>query len=179
MNSKNQSPFKVNLHELPRRAGEMKEYSLQFPAPDNIGVPLLQIPVGSNISVSFRAESVDDGVLITGAVVSNALGECGRCLDKIEMPIDQRFQELFLYASRRSENPEEDDELFVLDGDIADLEVPVRDAVILSMPLNPLCDDECEGLCSQCGEKWRDLPENHGHEVVDPRWTGLAGWSPK
>lgn len=179
MNSKNQSPFKVNLHELPRRAGEMKEYSLNFPAPDNIGVPLLQITVGSNISLSFRAESVDDGVLITGEVVSNAVGECGRCLDKIEMPIDQRFQELFLYASRRSENPEEDDELFVLDGDVADLEIPVRDAVILSMPLNPLCDEECEGLCSQCGEKWRDLPEDHGHEVVDPRWTGLAGWSPK
>jgi uncharacterized protein len=179
MNSKNQSPFKVNLHELPRRAGEMKEYALNFPAPDNIGVPLLQITVGSNISLSFRAESVDDGVLITGEVVSNAVGECGRCLDKIEMPIDQRFQELFLYASRRSENPEEDDELFVLDGDVADLEIPVRDAVILSMPLNPLCDEECEGLCSQCGEKWRDLPEDHGHEVVDPRWTGLAGWSPK
>lgn len=179
MNSKNQSPFKVNLHELPRRAGEMKEYSFNFPAPDNIGVPLLQIPIGSNISLSFRAESVDDGVLITGEVISNASGECGRCLEKIEMPIEQRFQELFLYASRRSENPEEDDELFVLDGDVADLEIPVRDAVILSMPLNPLCDEECEGLCSQCGEKWRDLPDDHAHEVVDPRWTGLAGWSPK
>lgn len=173
------SPFKINLHELPRRAGEMKEYELNFPAPEAIGVPLLQIPAAEEIKLSFRAESVDDGVLITGQVSSHALGECGRCLEKIELDIEQRFQELFLYASRAAENPAEDDDLFVLDGDIADLEVPIRDAVILSMPLNPVCEPDCEGLCSGCGEKWRDLPEDHTHEVIDPRWTGLAGWQPK
>lgn len=179
MNSKTQSPFKVNLHELPRRAGEMRTYDLNFPTPEAIGVPLLQIPLGAAIELRFKAESVDDGVLITGEVKSQAIGECGRCLEKIEMDIDQRFQELFLYASRAAEDPEADDELFILDGDVADLEVPVRDAVILSMPINPVCEADCEGLCSGCGEKWRDLPEDHGHEIVDPRWTGLAGWKPE
>jgi uncharacterized protein len=117
--------------------------------------------------------------LITGQVKSGAVGECGRCLEKLEMAIDQKFQELFLYASRAAENPEEDDDLFTLDGDIADLEVPIRDAVILSMPINPVCDEDCEGLCAGCGEKWQELPEDHTHEVVDPRWTGLAGWKPE
>ncbi|MEN9306010.1 MAG: hypothetical protein RLZZ159_878 [Actinomycetota bacterium] len=179
MNSKSQSPFKINLHELPRRAGEMRSYETTFAAPESIGVPLLQIPAGAPIELTFRAESVDDGVLITGQVKSGAVGECGRCLEKLEMAIDQKFQELFLYASRAAENPEEDDDLFTLDGDIADLEVPIRDAVILSMPINPVCDEDCEGLCAGCGEKWQELPEDHTHEVVDPRWTGLAGWKPE
>jgi uncharacterized protein len=179
MNSKTQSPFRVNLHELPRRAGEMREYALNFPAPDSIGIPLLEIPKGEFLDIQFRAESVDDGVLITGSISSKAKGECGRCLDPLNIPVDQKFQELFLYQSRTSDNPEEDDDLFALDGDIADVEIPIRDAVILSMPINPLCSDDCEGLCAGCGEKWRDLPDNHSHEAVDPRWTGLAGWKPE
>jgi len=179
MNSKAQSSFRINLHELPRRAGEMREYTLNFPAPDSIGIPLLEIPKGEKLDISFRAESVDDGVLITGSISSIAKGECGRCLDPLAVEIDQKFQELFLYQSRVSENPDDDDELFTLDGDIADVEIPIRDAVILSMPINPLCADDCEGLCAGCGEKWRDLPDEHSHEAVDPRWTGLAGWKPE
>jgi uncharacterized protein len=179
MNSKGQSPYRINLHELPRRAGEMREYSLNFPAPEDVGIPLLKIPTGEEINLDFKAESVDDGVLITGIVRSHAEGECGRCLEKVEMEIDQRFQELFLYASRASDNPDEDDELFFLDGDVADIEIPIRDAVILSMPINPICSQDCEGLCAECGEKWRDLPDDHAHEVTDPRWTGLAGWKPE
>lgn len=179
MNTKGQSPYRINLHELPRRAGEMREYSRNFSAPEDVGIPLLKIPAGFPLELEFKAESVDDGVLITGTVQSKAEGECGRCLEKVEMDIDQRFQELFLYSSRASENPDEDEELFLLEGDEADLEIPIRDAVILSMPINPLCSPDCEGLCAECGEKWRDLPEDHSHEVTDPRWTGLAGWKPE
>ena len=179
MNSKAQSPFRINLHELPRRAGEMREYDLSFPAPEPIGIPLLEIRREEPIEIHFRAESVDDGVLITGEVQSRASGECGRCLAAIDQEIDQKFQELFLYESRASDQNEDDDELFVLDGDVADIETAIRDAVILSMPINPLCSQDCEGLCSTCGEKWRDLPDDHSHEVVDPRWTGLAGWKPE
>ncbi|MFM8751897.1 MAG: YceD family protein [Actinomycetota bacterium] len=178
MNSKAQSAFRVNLHELPRRAGEMRTYELNFPAPEPIGIPLLEIRRDEPVDIAFRAESVDDGVLITGEVSSVARGECGRCLEPIEQEIDQKFQELFLYENRLPQDSDDDD-LFCLDGDVADIEIAIRDAVILSMPINPVCADDCEGLCATCGEKWAVLPEDHTHEVVDPRWTGLAGWKPE
>jgi uncharacterized protein len=178
MNAKSQSPFKVNLHELPRRAGEMRENVLDFAAPESIGVPLLRIPSGTSVAINFKAESVDDGVLITGQVKSHAQGECGRCLDAIDFPVEQRFQELFLYTSRKPEGPDQDVDIFLLEGDIADLEIAVRDAVILSMPVNPICTPDCKGLCPRCGEKWSELPQDHSHEIVDPRWSGLAGWDP-
>ena len=178
MKSDSQSPFKVNLHELPRRAGEMKSYHLAFPAPEPIGTPMLAIKAGQELKIDFKAEAVSDGVLISGRIVSEAEGECGRCLDEIREEVDQDFRELFLYESRKSDN-EDDDELFALDGDIADIETPIRDAVVLAMPLNPLCKPDCMGLCSECGERLERLGPDHSHEKVDPRWSGLTGWQPK
>lgn len=56
-----------------------------------------------------------------------------------------------------------------------DLEPPIRDAIVLDLPVNPLCDPDCLGLCPDCGQKWALLPQDHAHEVIDARWTGLAG----
>ena len=156
----------------------MKTYHLQFAATEPIGIPMLAIKAGQELEIHFKAEAVSDGVLISGQITSEAVGECGRCLDELKQEIDQEFRELFLYESRKSEE-EDDDELFVMDGDIADIEVPIRDAVVLAMPLNPLCKADCKGLCSECGERMEKLGPEHSHEKVDPRWSGLAGWQPK
>ena len=153
----------------------MKEYHLAFPAPERMGIPLLAIEPGTELDIELRAESVDDGILITGEIQSVAVGECGRCLEPINEEIHQKFQELYLYQNRTSANPDDDEEIFAMEGDEADIEIPIRDAIILAMPLNPLCEADCEGLCSECGEKWSSLPEGHSHESVDPRWKGLAG----
>jgi uncharacterized protein len=168
------SAFRLNLHELPRRAGEMREYQLDFPLVERIGTPLIGIEKGEHVKLSIRAEAVDDGILITGSIASKVKGECGRCLTEIESAIDQSFQELYFYESRKPEDDELD--FFVMDSDIADLEMAARDAVILALPINPLCRPDCRGLCSICGEKWENLPEGHSHETIDPRWSGLAGW---
>ena len=177
MKPKSQSPFLVNLHELPRRAGEMRAYGLDFKLEETIGTPMLAIKAGESMLIEFKAESVSDGVLISGQVKSKAKGECGRCLDEIERDVSEEFRELFLYESRKGED--EEDELFALDGDIADIETAIRDAVVLTMPINPLCKPDCKGLCSECGERWEKLAPDHTHEKIDPRWSGLAGWQPK
>jgi uncharacterized protein len=80
--------------------------------------------------------------------------------------------------SKRDEKKDIDleaDELTFMIGDEIDLELPIRDAVILNLPVNPLCSDECPGLCQGCGEKWINLPEDHAHNPEDPRWAGLKG----
>ena len=126
----------------------MKSYHLELHAPEPIGTPMLAIKAGSNLKIDFKAEAVSDGVLISGRVVSEAEGECGRCLDELREDVDQEFRELFMYESRKSEDEEDDDEIFAMDGDLADIETPIRDAVVLAMPLNPLCKPDCQGLCS-------------------------------
>ena len=58
--------------------------------------------------------------------------------------------------------------------DLLDLEPLLRDAVVLALPFQPLCEDDCPGLCAECGARLADDPD-HAHEAaIDPRWAGLA-----
>ena len=189
------SVFIFNTHDLPHRAGEMREHQLSLLLSEPLGVDLLAIKPGERIEVELRITSVDEGVLATGEITAVATGECGRCLDPITWPIDEAFTELFYYetaASRAAEKGKkgakgfskreekkdidlEADELTFMVGDEIDLELPIRDAVILNLPVNPLCSDECPGLCQGCGEKWINLPADHAHNPEDPRWAALKG----
>ena len=183
--------FQFNTHELPRRAGEMKEYQLDLEILEPVGVPLVAVPAGDVIEVDMRLESVAEGILLSADLYAIAKGECIRCLDPVEITVERKIQELYRYEptndkggkrkkhSSRTDNSDEIDldavdELW-LDGNEMNLEIPIRDAVVLDLPVNPLCSDECLGLCPECGEKWEKLPEGHAHEVIDARWAGLAG----
>lgn len=179
------SPFFYNAHDLPRRAGEMREAAVEIQLTENLGNPLLSVPAGNSVSLGLRLESVDEGILATGQVYAVAIGECTRCLDPITFPINQIFQELFEYEVKQDRKhkakPDGEDDLDVDDalflvGDFLNLETPIRDAIVLALPINPLCNEECEGLCATCGEKWEMLPDDHQHEVIDARWTELANW---
>ena len=125
--------------------------------------------------------------MITGTVSAEAIGECTRCLDPVEISIDEKFQELFLYEvdyrqKKKSVRKEEDlldeeaDLVKYLVGEMVDLEPCVRDAIILNLPINPLCEPDCLGLCPECGIKWPLLPTDHAHASTDIRWAGLEGW---
>jgi uncharacterized protein len=183
--------FRFNAHDLPRRAGEMREYSLDIPAPDRIGIDVIAVLVGELIHVDMRLESVTQGVLVSAQLSAIADGECVRCLEPVEFDIERKIQELYRYepekahtkAQRKRAREEEDDldleEELMMEGDIIDLEAPIRDAIVLSLPVNPLCDEDCPGLCPECGVKWTNLPAEHGHGVIDARWSGLAGLLPE
>ncbi|MDP1721357.1 MAG: YceD family protein [Candidatus Nanopelagicaceae bacterium] len=182
--------FRFNAHDLPRRAGEMREYSLDIPAPDRIGIDVIAVLPGEEIHLDMRLESVTQGVLLSGQLSAIADGQCMRCLESVEFDIERRIQELYRYqpekahtkAARKRARAEEDDldrEELMMEGDIIDLEAPIRDAIVLSLPINPLCDADCPGLCPDCGVKWTDLPIEHAHQVIDARWLGLAGLLPE
>jgi uncharacterized protein len=183
--SKKANPFILNTHDLPRRAGEMKEYQLDIPAHARIGIPLIAVPEGDLVELDIRLESVAQGVLASAEIYAVAHGECIRCLDPVEVVIDRKIQELYRYEptnekGRKKRREDEDvdlegEEEHQMEGDLMDLEIPIIDAIILTLPVNPLCSDECLGLCPDCGEKWEKLPEGHAHEVIDARWSGLDG----
>ena len=181
------NPFLFSCHDLPRRAGEMREYELDFDDHEPIGVPLLAVPNDGVIFLNLRLEAVDQGILASGEVSAEAIGECTRCLDPVTFDIDERFQELFHYQVDPRHKPKsnpakkeievsEEDELLEMEGDFINLDGPVRDALILNLPVNPLCSEDCEGLCPTCGVKWSLLPDEHAHATADLRWAGLSDW---
>jgi uncharacterized protein len=177
--------FQLNTFELPRRAGEMKEYSLDIQMSENFGINLISVPAGETIEVDARLESVTEGILLSADVYAVAKGECIRCLDPVEIVIERKIQELYNYeptnerGKKKKNEPEIDDldieDELMMQGQIMDLETPIRDAVVLSLPINPLCNQDCLGLCPECGEKWAGLAQDHAHETIDARWAGLKG----
>jgi uncharacterized protein len=87
--TKSSNPFLLNTHELPRRAGEYKEYELDIETNARIGVPLIAVPEGDVIEVDVRLESVTEGVLLSADIYAVAIGECIRCLDPVEQVVER------------------------------------------------------------------------------------------
>jgi len=144
------------------------------PAPEDFGVEMVGVPEGAELELDLRFESVLEGVLVTGTAWVPLVGECGRCLDPIASTFEADFQELFVYPDTRSGGNAEDDELR-LEDDLIDLEPVLRDAVLLALPLSPLCRDDCPGLCPDCGVRLADAGPDHHHDAADPRWAALQG----
>jgi uncharacterized protein len=163
------APLVVDTHELGRRAGSMLELQRDLDAPPGWGLELVSVAPGSDVSLDIRLESVMDGVLVSALLSAPLVAECGRCLQPVTDSLEVSFTELFLY-----EPDPDDDEQPTVDGDLIDLEPIVHDAVVLALPLNPLCRDDCAGLCPRCGVRLDDAEPDHGHELTDTRWAALA-----
>jgi len=175
-------PFVLDVRELGRRPGSMRAVRAEVPAPAEMAVALAAVPEGASLALDLRLESVVEGVLVSGTVTAPVAGECARCLTPVSDTVSVPVTELFAYPDSATEQTSEEDEVSHLVGDLLDLEPVVRDALILDLPLSPLCRDDCGGLCAGCGERLDDLPADHTHTTTDPRWAALAerfGGSPE
>lgn len=160
-------PLVLNTRALGRRPGSQRTMRLQIPAPADLAVGMIGVPAGAQLGLQLRLEAVMEGVLVSGTVQGSLAGECGRCLDPITSMFEVDLQELYAYP----ESEATEDEVGRLDGDLLDLEPALRDAVVLGLPLTPLCRDDCPGLCVVCGAKRGGC--GHDAEPDDPRWAAL------
>jgi uncharacterized protein len=168
------APLVLDTRDLPRRPGAMRELHRTIDAPTELGLELIGVPVGAPLDLDLRLESVSEGVLVTGTITAPVEGECGRCLRPIHDTLTVSIQELYAYEHSTTDETTEEDEVGRLQGDMLDLEPAARDAVVLALPTNPRCREDCPGLCPDCGVPWDELPEGHGHEQIDPRWAALS-----
>jgi len=121
----------------------------------------------------MRLEAVVEGVLVTGTAHAELEGECVRCLEGISSDIDADFCELFVYDDGDTPEQSEDGETSRLQGDLVDLEPLLRDAVVLALPFQPVCREDCPGLCVECGARLADEPDHRHDDAIDPRWAAL------
>jgi uncharacterized protein len=151
----------------------MRKVSRSVPAPADLGVDVLGVPEGTTLDLDLRLESVMEGVLVSGSATTEATGQCVRCLEPVTSGLVAELQELYAYPGH--EPGDDETEVHQLEGDLIDLEPVLRDVVVLALPLQPVCRDDCPGLCAQCGARLADDPQ-HRHEVADSRWAALQGF---
>lgn len=150
------------------------------PAPEGLGVALARVAVGSPIDLDLRLESVLEGVLVSGTADLEVSAECSRCLEPFGWHEEVPLSELFRYPATDARgaiveegDTSDDDPLPLLRDDLIPLEEVLRDAVVIDLPLAPVCSPDCLGLCPQCGFLLREDP-THSHDDTDPRWASLA-----
>ena len=165
MTSHKATDLLLDLHALPRHPGEMISRHLEVPAPADIGVSMIGVPEASPIVLDLTCQSAGDGVLVQGSATVELAGQCGRCLEDFRHEDRFALQELYFYPGKGPQDDESaDDALFVVDN-IIDLEPVLRAAIVLNLPFNPLCREDCAGLCQTCGADLNQQPE-HRHDSL-------------
>lgn len=169
------NPFLLET-ELRREVGESRRVDKTITLAERLGTDVIAVPAGGNLHLDLLLESVSDGVLVTGTLTGVLEGQCVRCLKTIDEEFDAHLTELYAYPDTlEGEEPAEDeDSIPVVEDGAIDLTDMVVDAVVLDLPFNPVCEEDCPGLCQEFGIP---LAENPGHEheaPVDPRWAALS-----
>jgi uncharacterized protein len=160
------SDFKIQVHDLMHKPGQMRELDTDVELPEALGAGLAVVPKGGKVELFLRLESVHEGIYVSGGLKTRATADCSRCLEPMSVPIQVDIQELFAYSLEV-----EDD--FVIQDQTIDLEQVIVDSVVLNLPFTPICSADCLGLCPDCGVKMNENP-NHRHEApIDSRWSAL------
>lgn len=166
-------PWVIDAREVGHQPGASRSYQRQAPAPAGFGLDLIKVAEGEPVELDLLAESVVEGILVSGTASATLSGECARCLDPVSDEVQVQVRELFAYPDSATDSSTDDDEVERIVDDLIDMETVVRDAVLLSLPSAPVCSPDCQGLCSGCGVQWAELAADHTHETIDPRWAAL------
>ena len=166
------SPFTVSVARLRHQLGAVAPCALEgdFDPDHELGAVSpgeSEVPEGGIARFDGQLESIPKGVVVSGEVTSPWVGECRRCAIEITGTVAVRVRERYLEGV----GPE-DEEAYGFEGDLIDLGPMVRDAVVLELPLAPLCREDCKGLCVECGAD-RNEGECGCEAPIDPRWASL------
>ncbi len=202
-----QSLWAVPVAQMAARAGSSMQLHRAFPAPEGIGDSVIGVQPGSDVTVDGNFDSVVDGLMFQGTITARVHAECSRCLMPLhrDWPVDVcaffarvesgKGSKGANGGARSNNSNNSNDDLEDADiwdegddsgnvyplvggGDFADIEALIRDTMVSELPLKPLCESDCKGLCTQCGENLNEHPEHH-HDVTDIRFAALEGLKEK
>jgi uncharacterized protein len=139
---------------------------------DGLATSTARVPDGGEVSVAVAVESTASGsVSVTGEVRAPWMGDCRRCLEPVTGELTTDVAEVF-------QTRPVDGETYPLVDELVDLEPLVRDAVLLALPLAPLCADDCLGPRPEAFpvEPEADpVVDDEAAPPRDPRWAALDG----
>ena len=170
-------PFVVHVARLRRRSGQHAhevrrgEIALAGPLHEaGIDPGRSVVPAGAQAEVDVTLTSFEGGIEAEGTVRAPWVGVCRRCAEPVEGELTIHVQERF--ADAPLSGPSDEDLYPIAPDDTIDLGPMARDAIVLELPMAPLCRDDCKGLCPQCGAN-RNEGDCGCVAPRDPRWANL------
>jgi uncharacterized protein len=159
--------LKISVADLLGRPGAYRDLAVAA-ALEGIRTALAKV-TGDPVRAQLRAESVMEGILITGRIGASTVTQCARCLIELPAATDVEVCELFVAPGHEGQ----DDDVYRVSGHEIDLEPMIRDALMLALPLHPLCREGCKGFCASCGADLNAGECSCTEEEADPRWAPL------
>jgi uncharacterized protein len=134
-----------------------------------------------HLNGNAKVTRISEGLLVQGNVEANVDLECSRCLTNFAVPVEARLEEQFQPTIdvmtgtpvQRLEGQDNDATFDIDHNHMMDLSEPVRQAILVSLPMKPLCREDCAGLCPNCGANQNEGPHQCEVETADNRWAGL------
>jgi len=135
------------------------------------------------IDVRCFVEKVLKNVSIKGGIKVGVELECCRCLKKFDFPAEIEFKYILTPADDLKKDDLEltydDLEYSYYEGDIIDLGQIVAEQIVLQVPIKPLCNDSCKGLCSVCGIKLNIEKCDHETQQIIGPFAALKNFNTK
>ena len=180
------SQWAVSVAQVASRPGQSKPIDTVFPAPSGIGDDIVGVREGADVRVVGSFDSIVGGLVVTGRIEAPLTAECTRCLKPIDPDWTVNATLFFPYDAPGADDGRGNGEVEIIagedeaedvyplssDGAFADMESPLRDTLVEALPLQPLCREDCLGLCPQCGVDLNEDPDHH-HDVTDIRFAAL------
>lgn len=155
------SPLRLNIGFIvAQSAGFSRDFSIELPQvhlPPDLDL--------TDLAGTTRITRTPQGLLLQVDMRGSLTIECVRCLDPFLFTLHSNFTELYAFSPRFMT----DSGLLVPDDGQIDLTPVLRDYMYVELPLNPLCQPDCKGLCPVCGENQNVNPCNHHDDVADER----------
>ena len=160
--------MRLGLSQIIDRPGESVSYSAVVDLSD------LQYgtccPVTEPVLASGTVRNTAGVLMMKGKITTCIHGICDRCAGEFDRNMEIPIDAVLVTELANEEN--EDEWVFTLEGDSADLDDIVRTIFVLNMDSKLLCSDDCQGLCCKCGKNLNEGPCGCGKEI-DPRFAAL------
>lgn len=150
------------LLEMP--IGSSRTYELDYPS-----VQVSEDVELTPLQGTITASRISDGIFVNGRLRSMITVECVRCLEDAHVPLTLEMDEMFYYPPVSAPPGE----LVVGENGFIDLAPLARELALLSVPMQPLCRPDCQGLCMVCGQNLNEGDCGCEEDDVDPRLAAL------
>jgi uncharacterized protein len=158
------SGLRIDVAELAGRPGASKEISRSEQIA-GLRVPLGGVEEEDQVNISLLAESVIEGIAVSGTLEGKLHLSCSRCVVEFTEPFRHQVDETYFFTG--------DEEAYRVTANTIDLEPMVRDVVVLGIPPSPLHAPDCKGLCPVCGGDLNEVDCGHRQDLSDLRWAPL------
>ena len=167
--------METNVSQLLKASiGTIREVSLDEP------IAILEKEMESHVVGMIKLIKTHRGILAQGVVETTVPLECSRCLNsfknKLKVNIEEEYFPSLDINSGTALEQSDDMGSFIIDAHhILDLSEAIRQNALLAIPMKPLCNEDCAGLCPACGKDLNTKQCECNQVSIDSRWEQLTG----